>query len=69
MKNLKELRLYRLTGGKVVTKAKDLPSVSVDAVVNALEVSTLSKHHIHYRVGAETGISSDRRISNRKPDI
>lgn len=32
-----ELRLYRLTGGKVVTKAKDLPSISVDAVVNALE--------------------------------
>lgn len=32
-----ELRLYRLTGGKVVTKAKDLPKVSVDAVVTALE--------------------------------
>ncbi|XP_023341379.1 enhancer of mRNA-decapping protein 3 [Eurytemora carolleeae] len=32
-----ELRLYRLTGGKVVTKAKDLPKGSVDAVVTALE--------------------------------
>jgi enhancer of mRNA-decapping protein 3 len=31
-----ELRLYRLTGGKVVTKAKDLPK-AVDAVVTALE--------------------------------
>jgi len=32
-----ELRLYRLTGGKVVTKAKDLPKISVDAIVNTLE--------------------------------
>ena len=32
-----ELRLYRLTGGKVVTRAKELPSGSVDAIVTALE--------------------------------
>jgi len=32
-----ELRLYRLTGGKVVTKGKDLPKTSVDVIVNALE--------------------------------
>ena len=26
-----ELRLYRLTGGKVVTKGKDLPQVTVES--------------------------------------
>jgi len=32
-----ELRLYRLTGGKVVTKGKDLPKGSVDLIVTAME--------------------------------
>jgi len=32
-----ELRLYRLTGGKVVTKARDLPSGAVDMIVMAME--------------------------------
>ena len=32
-----ELRLYRLTGGKVVTKGKDLPQDSVDLIVTAME--------------------------------
>ena len=32
-----ELRLYRLTGGKVVTRAKDLPKGSVDIIITALE--------------------------------
>jgi len=32
-----ELRLYRLTGGKVVGKAKELPKTSVDVIVTALE--------------------------------
>lgn len=32
-----ELRLYRLTGGKVVSRAKDLPKGSVDIILTALE--------------------------------
>ena len=32
-----ELRLYRLTGGKVVTRGKDLPKGSVDLIVTAME--------------------------------
>jgi hypothetical protein len=32
-----ELRLYRLTGGKVVTRAKDLPKGAVDIIITALE--------------------------------
>ena len=32
-----ELKLYRLTGGKVVTKARDLPSGAVDMIVMAME--------------------------------
>merc|ERR1719245_1214229 len=32
-----ELRLYRLTGGKVVSKARDLPSGAVDMIVMAME--------------------------------
>jgi len=32
-----ELRLYRLTGGKVVNKTKDLPKGAVDLVIAALE--------------------------------
>jgi len=32
-----ELRLYRLTGGKVVTKAGQLPNTTVDLIVTALE--------------------------------
>jgi len=32
-----ELRLYRLTGGKVITKGKDLPQSSVDLIVTAME--------------------------------
>ena len=34
-----ELRLYRLTGGKVVNKIKDLNKGAVDLVVVALEVT------------------------------
>jgi len=32
-----ELRLYRLTGGKVVTRGKDLPKGPVDLIVTAME--------------------------------
>ncbi len=32
-----ELRLYRLTGGKVVARAKDLPKGAVDIIITALE--------------------------------
>jgi len=32
-----ELRLYRLTGGKVVTRGKDLPKGAVDLIVTAME--------------------------------
>jgi len=32
-----ELRLYRLTGGKVVSRGKDLPKSSVDLIVTAME--------------------------------
>lgn len=32
-----ELRLYRLTGGKVVTRASQLPDTAVDLIVTALE--------------------------------
>jgi hypothetical protein len=37
-----ELRLYRLTGGKVVTRGKDLPKGSVDLIVTAMEDQEMS---------------------------